>query len=109
MLLGAASLIAKAPLMGAADAILAYDGTAKVIRAAAINFVVAFDMGTPTVNQRQSIVLRLCFFRVLLPSLDQLSNGRSGLWSTPRPNGVALLQLHSRPGASLCFTLKFVG
>jgi hypothetical protein len=46
-LLVAAFLIAGAPPTGAAKAILANDGTATAINAAAINFVIVFDIVTP--------------------------------------------------------------
>jgi hypothetical protein len=47
MLLVAAFLIASAPPTGAAEATLVNDGTTTAIRAAAISFVIVFDMGTP--------------------------------------------------------------
>jgi hypothetical protein len=48
-LLEAAFLIARAPPEGAADAMLAYDGTTTLIKAAAINFVMVLDMANTSV------------------------------------------------------------
>jgi hypothetical protein len=47
MLVAAEFLIANAPPTGAAEATLAIDGTTTAINAAAVRFVIIFDMATP--------------------------------------------------------------
>jgi hypothetical protein len=46
-LLEAAFLRARAPPAGAADAMLAYEGTTTLIKVAAISFVMVLDMAVP--------------------------------------------------------------
>jgi hypothetical protein len=65
-LLAAEFLIARAPATGAAEARLAYDGTATLIAAATISFVIIFDIAIPLIL-RPFIGLSLCHL-VLAPA-----------------------------------------